>query len=1020
MHVTRVELVNIKSHIQSGFDFGRGTTAITGENGAGKTTILEAIAWALFDTLDYSKEDFLRRGAKKGSVRVTFESDLDQRQYTVYRDTGQGYHVFDHGLSMRIAEKKADVGAFLRQHLGIEPGTDLKALFRSAIGVPQGSFTAEFILAPNARKAAFDRLLKVEEYRDGAERLRETVRLIDERTAHVRERIAGAEGQLARYDDLQAEHAEISLRARELERATEELKREINERARVVGLLDTAEQRVLDARAQKDRLEVEREAADRMLLDRRAMRDAASAAFARQQSLVQEHEAHLKALERLSELETRRAARDRLAAEAARIEALIASAGNDVRRLGEALERAVQAGNSVAELEPLIVGQEDLERERERLRDLRAEAMSAGQRLASLDHELDALRKQHSQIKERVKEAEKGAGAQKRAADLASERIDTETRLSSAEKAATSFKHLSAQKKEMARETERLRREVAAREKESQELEGLSAKASEAARLSERERELTQQLAHLRAGITRDEKFQREVQGGLCPILSQKCLNIGEDQTLEDYFKDQFATNSAQLTVLEKESAGLVRAVQEAREAEKHFSRFENVRAQLAQSQQLLAERESLLAQIEREIAALPSADLNKLRAQLSGIDGELILVQDAALRYAELKPLQQRLKEIEHEGKAKREERESVAAVAAAVATFDKEIAETEERLRSLADPRGRAAGLRAEAGRASSLRVELEGATDALRALEAQSRTLSTELEQYRLLDEEWSAARTERDRTLGSHREYLAGEALAATLPARDAELAQAEREAARAREEAAKAVAEHEQAARAYRREEHDTERARLLEARTREAATMAQLEAAHARESALAAELERLAQVRDSMRDEFRAKEKLEELNEATEFIRDTLKQAGPLITESYLYNISIEANQLFREITGEASRALRWSRDYEIILEEEGHERSFQNLSGGEQMAAALAVRLALLKQLSDIRLAFFDEPTINMDTERRERLAQQIGQVRHFDQLFVISHDDTFEENVDHIVHVKRSESKVPLAAEG
>src|SRR5918998_2333898 len=109
MHVTRVELENIKSHAHSVYTFARGTTAITGENGAGKTTILEAIAWALFDTLEYSKEDFLRRGAKKGSVRVTFVSDLDERPYTVYRDTAQGYYVFDNGLNMRIAEKKKDV-----------------------------------------------------------------------------------------------------------------------------------------------------------------------------------------------------------------------------------------------------------------------------------------------------------------------------------------------------------------------------------------------------------------------------------------------------------------------------------------------------------------------------------------------------------------------------------------------------------------------------------------------------------------------------------------------------------------------------------------------------------------------------------------------------------------------------------------------------------------------------------------------------------------------------------------------
>jgi len=70
-------------------------------------------------------------------------------------------------------------------------------------------------------------------------------------------------------------------------------------------------------------------------------------------------------------------------------------------------------------------------------------------------------------------------------------------------------------------------------------------------------------------------------------------------------------------------------------------------------------------------------------------------------------------------------------------------------------------------------------------------------------------------------------------------------------------------------------------------------------------------------------------------------------------------------------------------------------------------MAAALSVRLAILKQLSDIRLAFFDEPTTNMDAVRRENLAQQISQIKNFDQLFVISHDDTFEGYVDNVITV-------------
>jgi exonuclease SbcC len=39
------------------------------------------------------------------------------------------------------------------------------------------------------------------------------------------------------------------------------------------------------------------------------------------------------------------------------------------------------------------------------------------------------------------------------------------------------------------------------------------------------------------------------------------------------------------------------------------------------------------------------------------------------------------------------------------------------------------------------------------------------------------------------------------------------------------------------------------------------------------------------------------------------------------------------------------------------------------------------------------------------MDEERRRNLAQQIGRIKDFQQLFVISHDDSFEEFTDQII---------------
>jgi exonuclease SbcC len=139
------------------------------------------------------------------------------------------------------------------------------------------------------------------------------------------------------------------------------------------------------------------------------------------------------------------------------------------------------------------------------------------------------------------------------------------------------------------------------------------------------------------------------------------------------------------------------------------------------------------------------------------------------------------------------------------------------------------------------------------------------------------------------------------------------------------------------------------------------------------------------------------------------FARRAYKEAGPRITERYLQSIRREADRLFRELLNRPNVALEWTKEYEIIIQEGAHTRRFVNLSGGEQMCAALAVRLALLRVLADVDIAFFDEPTTNMDRPRRESLADAIANIKSFRQLFVISHDDTFEKVTENVILVQR-----------
>lgn len=151
--------------------------------------------------------------------------------------------------------------------------------------------------------------------------------------------------------------------------------------------------------------------------------------------------------------------------------------------------------------------------------------------------------------------------------------------------------------------------------------------------------------------------------------------------------------------------------------------------------------------------------------------------------------------------------------------------------------------------------------------------------------------------------------------------------------------------------------------------------------------------------------------------DATAMIRATIKEAGPHITKSLVQVISFEADRIFGDIVQNPDMVLNWDETYEISVGHNGSARSFKQLSGGEQMAAALAVRLALLKEMSAVDVALFDEPTSNLDAQKRELLAEQLMNVKGFNQLFVISHDDTFERVADNVVRIVKTNGKSMVA---
>ena len=881
MYITKVELENIKSHVDSIFEFPRGTTAITGENGAGKTSIIEAVAWVLFDLLDYKKQDFVRRGAKKGTARVSFVSSKDEREYQVVRDTGTGYFVYDPMLKMRVADKKEDVMRFLREHLGVEPGTDLETLFRRAIGVPQGTFTAIFLESTAERKRAFDKLLKVEEYRRGAEELLKTTRYLNERITAAAVNIARAEGRLGRFESVTEELGRLAESIAAAEELKEKNRVEIEQKRKVIGELDAREAAVREADRAAETAESKRSSAEisaRHLSDEleKALRAAEIIA-----AVKPDAERYKAASARMNELDRRRGERDKLLVELTQKEAAATSVSGEQKRASETLEKARTAAGSIRELQPLAKEQDQCERSLNTLKDKTAELRSLRNQAESTE---ERLKKRRDEYKNNREELQKIRERSKFA-----ENIDA---------------------------------------------------------LQKRDKEIVHELASINAALERDRRFQQEIRNGLCPILSEKCLNLGEGETLEKFIANKFETVQQNMRGLEAESQSIAEKLKAARSAEQ-------------------------------------------------------LLIQVGTLT--------KRNEDIESEGLSLRAELEATRKKIEQLSGAETELADVTTRLEKLDDPRSKIKILRAEADKESEASAQIEKLRDELEKLETEKNSISEKIAEYAELDTEIEKISAERAATEDAFRQFMANESAAEHVAERKEAADKASAELIGLTELAKAAASDAEKAAAAYNAEKHASEKAEMLLLQRSEAEITATLKAHEARRAELNSEIEKLNETRREMHGDMLEKERQEKVLETTEFIRNTLKEAAPLVARNYVYRVSAEANQMFREITGDPERTLKWGEDYDISLEEGGYERPFIGLSGGEQMAAALSVRLALLKQMTDIRIAFFDEPTTNMDAERRQNLAEQISRIGHFDQLFIISHDDTFEEYVDNTIVVEK-----------
>jgi len=917
MEILSVALKNFKSHRDAYFEFQPGTNAICGENGAGKTSILEAIAWGLFNYKGaYKSEDLIHNGAASGQVCISFISNLDGRTYEVQRCTSKGYQVYDPQLQAKLELNRIDedIIPWLRQHLGVSPGTDLARLFANTVGVPQGTFTADFLKPPRERKATFDAMLKVEEYRQVYENFASLEKYAKAEAEKLEQAIAQYNESLQDLEPLQA-------RYQELNQETEQIKTVLQQCQARLGQLEH-EKAELTAQAER----------------------------------VQQLTNRLETL--TAQIQSQRHLRDRLDRELQQAQQAVAIC--QANQAG--YQQFLQAEAALQHLEHRRHHQQQLLEQRQAQREVERDRAT---HLATLKHQLerlDAIQTEREQLAPLV-EQQTGLEQQQQAV---------------LQQLQACRSHREAAQLEIKR-LQQVQARLAKLEPEIAEITALKGPLQQIPVLEQQQQRYQQQLSRVEAA--------RQFEAELRQITRQN-----------ENLSNQYATQVQQAQA----------AVAQIQQAMPLFSdALQPVLTALSTSTQLNQRLLSPLQAILQDLSAQTSS--LKLEQQLQQVQQQLQALRQQQLRSLKLDTLVNEQANLNQQADELRTSLSNLQTRLAVEPELQQQQSRLARDLAALNNPRGLQYLYQKELQQRPQIETQYRRTKQRLQETQAAIAELDAHLLDFADLAVQVQMQQTRRESQRAAYQTYLEHQQLANCFKDRQSEQAGTMAQLQNLEREAKTVETESEQLAQAFNIQHFEAVQSACKQLETQKITLGARLPEIIKRLQDVERQLTNLKTLqhkRDQAQIELKQRDKVKHF---ITFARKAYKQAGPRITERYVQSISREADKLFRELLNRQNVALEWTRDYEIVVQEGAHPRRFINLSGGEQMCAALAVRLALLKVLADIDIAFFDEPTTNMDRPRREQLAEAIANIKTFRQLFVISHDETFEKVTGNVVLVKR-----------
>ena len=261
MMIQKVRLINFVSHRDTSLEIPHGLTAVIGRNGAGKTSILDAISYALFKQHSRGRDENLNnRRASSAQVQLQFSSngrsyeitwriERGRRARAILKDAESGSPILiDAGERTAIPE--------MEKILGIS-----REVFLNAAYIRQGEIARLLEARPAERKELISKLLGIDALEKIWESLRTPIRVLEERVERLRE-------EAGRRLELEEVLKDVSSRLSESENLLREKKDELGKLEERLKEVEGKLRRLEEERARAESL---REAISKLekLIDRR-------------------------------------------------------------------------------------------------------------------------------------------------------------------------------------------------------------------------------------------------------------------------------------------------------------------------------------------------------------------------------------------------------------------------------------------------------------------------------------------------------------------------------------------------------------------------------------------------------------------------------------------------------------------------------------------------------------------------------------------------------------------------------